>query len=413
MRYFTTSGSTIKLIVRYIITGLLIVQLAIMVLTELRSRSRYASSELVRTERQANREQCFRHIQTTLMNTFHTIVQPKSPVVLLSTVFHSNLGDSFIWIGEEIILQKSGCAVLYRCPVQYCEVKIIETYLQGSNRTTICMHGGGNFGDLYLEEAGKKLEIANAFPDHKILLFPQSIYYQAMTQMYDDADKFAKHQNLHIMTRDARSLSILKKYFSHHIASYYAPDMAFMIGEIEPMCEPIYDVVFLKRSDVESVVSDSYRESIVELFQKESISFDILDWYDEANYTQTSPHFTPRPTDNTLPLYALEVANFLLSRGRVILTDRLHAAILSLLMDRPVVCLDNIYGKVGNVTAILERWPECSSLRRQYAKNASEILQYVKSYLRELPSTSNRPCYFHVRPILPSLYRRLKNTSLY
>jgi pyruvyl transferase EpsO len=43
----------------------------------------------------------------------------------------------------------------------------------------------------------------------------------------------------------------------------------------------------------------------------------------------------------------------LLGRGRAIVTDRLHGHILSLLLDRPHVVVDNSYGKIGGV---LDAW---------------------------------------------------------
>src|SRR3546814_16383188 len=49
----------------------------------------------------------------------------------------------------------------------------------------------------------------------------------------------------------------------------------------------------------------------------------------------------------------------MLSQGRVIVTDRLHAHILSLLLDIPQVVLDNMYGKVSAFAAQWrseERW---------------------------------------------------------
>src|SRR3546814_1476442 len=45
----------------------------------------------------------------------------------------------------------------------------------------------------------------------------------------------------------------------------------------------------------------------------------------------------------------------MLSQGRVIVTDRLHAHILSLLLDIPPVVLDNMYGKVSVFAA---QWTE-------------------------------------------------------
>src|SRR3546814_3331383 len=75
----------------------------------------------------------------------------------------------------------------------------------------------------------------------------------------------------------------------------------------------------------------------------------------------------------------------MLSQGRVIVTDRLHAHILSLLLDIPQVVLDNMYGKVSAFAAQWrsdEHTSELQSLMRtSYAvfclKKTITIQQYT------------------------------------
>ena len=45
----------------------------------------------------------------------------------------------------------------------------------------------------------------------------------------------------------------------------------------------------------------------------------------------------------------LRAANMLLSRGRIVVTDRLHAHVMCVLLGIPHVLLDNSYGKVSSV----------------------------------------------------------------
>ena len=54
----------------------------------------------------------------------------------------------------------------------------------------------------------------------------------------------------------------------------------------------------------------------------------------------------------------------LLSSGRVVITDRLHAHLLSLLLGIPHAVLDNSYGKVG---AYMDAWTSGSPLVRRAA----------------------------------------------
>ena len=60
----------------------------------------------------------------------------------------------------------------------------------------------------------------------------------------------------------------------------------------------------------------------------------------------------------------------LLSRGRVVLTDRLHAHILCTMLGIPHVVLDNHYGKVQNFIA---SWTSGSPLVRRASTPAQAV----------------------------------------
>jgi pyruvyl transferase EpsO len=54
---------------------------------------------------------------------------------------------------------------------------------------------------------------------------------------------------------------------------------------------------------------------------------------------------------NVLSRARLKRGMSILGRGRTVITDRLHAHILSLLLDKPHVLIDNSYGKLGSFHA--------------------------------------------------------------
>jgi pyruvyl transferase EpsO len=68
----------------------------------------------------------------------------------------------------------------------------------------------------------------------------------------------------------------------------------------------------------------------------------------------------------------------LLSRGRVVITDRLHAHVLCLLLGIPHVLLDNSYGKVRRVH---ETWTAGASGVR-WAASPPEAIAIARSLLK-------------------------------
>jgi exopolysaccharide biosynthesis predicted pyruvyltransferase EpsI len=79
----------------------------------------------------------------------------------------------------------------------------------------------------------------------------------------------------------------------------------------------------------------------------------------------------------------LRAGTRLLSRGRVVITDRLHGHVLALLLGIPHVVLDNIYGKCRAVwetwTAdfALVRWADGPDVAREIARDLLRDLEEV------------------------------------
>jgi pyruvyl transferase EpsO len=202
----------------------------------------------------------------------------------------------------------------------------------------------GNFGDLWRKRTEYRNYIVRHFPYNHIVFLPQSIFYFDEQIAAQDAVVYRQHTNLDLLVRSDNSLKFADAYFQQ-IRTTLMPDMAFMIGPQAPNAPPKVDVVLLLRKDKESSFGEQELNEILRTFSERDVTYDILDWFDWENVAPD--HLAQPPTDHQqLPLYRLEVGNSLLSRGRVVLTDRLHAVILAILMGKPHVHLDNNYKKI-------------------------------------------------------------------
>lgn len=91
------------------------------------------------------------------------------------------------------------------------------------------------------------------------------------------------------------------------------------------------------------------------------------------------------PSPDAMYNYRTQLGNTLLSRGRVVITDRLHASIMATLIDRPVVYIDNSYKKLTRIRRGLEKVvPECSDvvLNAHYAESLTQAVKIAGSMLR-------------------------------
>ena len=205
--------------------------------------------------------------------------------------------------------------------------------------------GGGNFGDLWRHHTEFALRIVQAFPHNRIVALPQSVYYKNLQLARRDADAFAAHQNVTLLARTADSLALLDEVFNR-TSHGLSPDAALMMGPVQPACQPSVDVVLLLRNDKErrDVDDDAAHQGALEALQARKASFEIWDWFDWGKFTKREGGLG---LNQTLAEFRLRAANNLLCRGRVVVSNRLHAMLLSLLMGKPFVGFDNSYRKLS------------------------------------------------------------------
>lgn len=94
-------------------------------------------------------------------------------------------------------------------------------------------------------------------------------------------------------------------------------------------------------------------------------------------------------TSDGMAQYKTAMGNSLLSRGRVVITDRLHASIMSTLLDRPVVYLDTMYRKISRVrNSLASVIPECGHniLELRAAETIEEAVAVAVEVLKKLKS---------------------------
>lgn len=316
-------------------------------------------------------------------------------VALLDFPNHNNVGDNAIWLGEKAALRKIGVEVVYQCDLYSFSEKVLRKRLRKEG--VVLLHGGGNLGSVWPEHQMFRERIIELLPEMKIIQLPQSVHFD------DDAHKvrFGKiakaHKDLHILLRDQPSLNILKEL---DLNVQLCPDMAFAMGPVAQSNNPVVDVVWLSRSDHESAGNDG---------RNMSFKIEKLDWLQGEPgrfYSKFSPKLTVRLRRlvqsnfrkskllrdhfwgmNSASFDLLAERRFqrgirILSRGKIVLTDRLHGHIVSTLLGKPQVLLDNHYRKIGNYIDCFESKREAifyvGDEKSQVEVNVSKALDIVQ-----------------------------------
>lgn len=271
--------------------------------------------------------------------------------VYVDLPYYANVGDVLIWEGTEWFLRRNHIKVLYSGSWDTFDFRPIP------ENVTIVMQGGGNFGDVWEPPQQFRLKVIKNYPRNKIILLPQTIFYYSEQRMKDDAAAFAEHPNLTICARDRDSYNLVIDCFRNK--AICLPDMAFCIP-VEQIRKKAKDIqcgksLFLKRQDKEYQHSN-YEKTIPQ-------TADVRDWpplENEQSYLSTL-QLLIRHRHKLSRLKLSRIADFyasivlksriirdgveFLSQYDKIYTTRLHGAILSVLLNKEFVFINNSYGK--------------------------------------------------------------------
>lgn len=275
------------------------------------------------------------------------LVSHDEPVAILDFPDIRNCGDSAIWLGEMAYLhERYGKRPAYVSRIHDFSPEALERIMPEG---PIFVHGGGNFGDLWVAHQDFREHVIERFPGRRIIQFPQSIHYRSPERAELTARVIGRHRNFILLVRDEESKHFAEQHFDCEVR--LCPDMAFCIGTLEPEAAE-FPVLAMLRADQESALDGASRSA--------HSGIPVEDWIRESKLSvrmskalgAASAMLAGRMSELRLARLDAAAHNRVrrgtrqLSRGRAIVTDRLHVHICSLLLGRPHAVLDNSYGKV-------------------------------------------------------------------
>ncbi len=286
-------------------------------------------------------------------------------VAMLDYPVHGNTGDHLIMLGTERWTIRHGLNVVGRWHADNFR------YPRFSKDTILVCHGGGNLGDLYRYQRFRE-RVIRAYPDHRVVILPQTIYYRSPERLQQSAAQMRSHADLHLFVRDRRSLELAREAFPT-CHSVLAPDMAAFLFPLE--------------QQLDCELPRTARRELFCLFRRDMERTDVaaraglkgqrcLDWDDLAPqhrlfilgviacgyaFGKIVPHrYAARWWHNFCRRRAVHAAQEM-AASKCVLTNRLHGHILACLLGVPNLVFDNSYGKC---TDYFQAWHESLSFTR-------------------------------------------------
>ena len=273
------------------------------------------------------------------------------PLLYLDYPVHLNVGDLLILKGVEAAFLDAGFDVCGRYgwmnfrPSGSAEI---------DRETPIVFHGGGNFGDLYPIHQNFRERMLMCFPRNRIVILPQTIHFSSQAELDASARCFRRHPNVLIMVRDRPSFDIARRHFSDQVQ--LVPDAAHYLWRQLPATAVRGAAgtaeLQLLRSDKEAIrltrhpLRDQQASDWIDLIPRWSHHLfglvcrlhAIEGFLDRDLHAQSAWY---RQSDLIVRHMIRTFSQF-----GSIRSDRLHACLLGILLGKPVMPLDNSYGKL-------------------------------------------------------------------
>lgn len=275
--------------------------------------------------------------------------------ILVDAPYYDNVGDVLIWAGTRQYLIEQGINLRYTCSYRTC------TFPNLPDSVTILFQGGGNLGDLYPEHNSFLQKIINKYPNNNIVILPQTIYFRDFELEQKFISSFKAHGKIHLCARDSFVFDHYSPLFGNKCS--LVPDMAFYISKAMLI---VYsrairkDTLFIVRGDSEALcsansITTSSIGDVRDWPTMESISHPINignRLFGKMISVMFSPYLI-RCVSKTWDYYAsiyfmsemVKSGVKFVSPYRKVITTRLHGCILSCLLGKEVVLIDNNYGK--------------------------------------------------------------------
>lgn len=255
-------------------------------------------------------------------------------IFLIGTPEYGNLGDQIIAVAELEWLKKY---------YPDCEIKEFthETLMKDKNcrmllsqigkNDLIFLQGGGNLNDLYLNCEGIRRRVISACPENKIVLFQQSVFFSETEKgkkvKEETCSVYNKHREFTIITRENKSFETAKEIFDQLKVLKY-PDMAtYLFGKIKPDADiKANGIVTCLRDDNEKFHSDEELLRIKSQLEKDNVII--------TTDTNIKRVVTPENRLREIGCLINKIASH-----RVMITDRFHGVIFSILAGTPCVVL--------------------------------------------------------------------------
>lgn len=293
-------------------------------------------------------------------------LKPTNNIFLSGTPIHGNLGDHAIALAEyqffsEYLPEYNVIELTSNQVIENIDVlnKVI-------GEDIICITGGGFLGTLWEEEERMSRMLINKFPNNKMIILPQTIYYENsekdMLMLEQSKDLYNKSKDLHICAREEASYEFVKKEYPN-TNILFVPDIVTCLSGYESKFKRD-GILLCLRSDKESIQKETFRDELRSMASRYSENIRFTDTVISSLVFKEDRR---KCVKNKLDEFG---------SSKLVITDRLHGMIFSAISGTPCIAINNKSGKVKGVYQWLQNLEYI-----KFVESEKEIEQHINTLL--------------------------------
>lgn len=259
-----------------------------------------------------------------------------SRLILIGTPTHGNLGDHAIARAEAEFFDcylPSTAFIEIPMPLYVICARRIKKYI--TPKDVLLTSGGGWLGTLWSHNEETVRGIIKSYPDNKIVLLPQTVFYDesefGKSYLNEAREIYPKHKNLIFCLREKNSYNfVINNGLGSVENCVLMPDMVFFLNRTRDSQRS--GVVLCLREDRELVADN--REKIEKCVTRNG---EIFSYSDTHIHGEVPLDMRDAELDKKFGAF---------SGARLVITDRLHGMLFSLITGTPCIAFDNVTRKV-------------------------------------------------------------------
>lgn len=266
---------------------------------------------------------CKRHFNRKLKSGKYTHLYMGAP-------YHGNLGDLQIRNSSLEFLRKNNIPFL---EMNYFDFLIYKD-LDFSKITTLCLQGGGNTGNIYLDEQLFRDEVIRRYRDKKIVLFPQTVYFKDDKYQEKEISQlvYGNCEKLVLTAREEVSFDEFKKLYPNNKV-LLTPDIV-LSSDYSKKEYKRKGALCLLRRDVEKNLPYEFQSDLVnklsQKYRKVKMSDTVIDYFPYSLFR-----------DKELNKMFKKI-----KKAELVITDRLHGMIFCAITNTPCIAFSNFNFKI-------------------------------------------------------------------